>query len=59
MVLRNTKYIEPQILHQEYEDRLVVFIDILGFSDMVNQSVENATKVRRLTAALKSLYERK
>lgn len=58
MAFRDTKYTEPQILHQKYEDRLVAFIDVLGFSNMVNQSVEDAEKVRRLTAALNSLYER-
>ena len=55
MAFRDTKYTEPQILHQKYEDRLVAFIDVLGFSNMVNQSVEDAEKVRRLTAALNSL----
>lgn len=49
---------EPQILHQKYEDRLVAFIDVLGFSDMVNHSVEDTNNLRRLTAALNSLYER-
>lgn len=58
MAFRDLKYREPQILHQEYEDRLVAFIDVLGFSNMVNQSVEDAEKIRRLTAALNSLYER-
>ena len=37
---------------------MIAFIDVLGFSNMVNQSVEDAEKVRRLTAALNSLYER-
>lgn len=58
MAFRDLKYIEPQIPHQKYEDRLVAFIDVLGFSDMVNHTVADVQKLQCLTAALKSLYDR-
>lgn len=44
--------------HQDYEDRLVAFIDVLGFSEMVYDTATDVNKLRHLTAALKSLYDR-
>lgn len=44
--------------HQNYEERVVAFIDLLGFSEMVGQSETDVKKLRRLTAALSSLYEK-
>lgn len=44
--------------HQDYEDRLVAFIDVLGFSEMVYDTATDVNKLRNLTAALKSLYDR-
>ena len=48
---------EPVIPHQDYEDRLVAFIDVLGFSEMVDGTATDVNKLRHLTAALKSLYD--
>ena len=58
MAFKDVKYMEPMYPHQEYEDRLVAFIDVLGFSDMVSSTATDARKLRHLTAALVSLYER-
>lgn len=44
--------------HQEYEDRLVAFIDVLGFSEMVAVTATDIRKLRHLTAALKGLYDK-
>lgn len=44
--------------HQEYEDRLVAFIDVLGFSNLVGETAVDAKKLRHLTAALEALYNR-
>ena len=52
------KYREPMFPHQDYEDRLVAFIDVLGFSDMVDRTATDVKKLRHLTAALKSLYNK-
>ena len=30
MAFKDVKYMEPMFPHQQYEDRLVAFIDILG-----------------------------
>lgn len=38
MAFKDVKYMEPEIPHQGYEDRLVAFIDVLGFSDMVDKT---------------------
>lgn len=58
MAFKDIKYKEPLIPHQKYENRLVAFIDILGFSEMVNHTIEDAKNIRCLTAALKSLYDK-
>lgn len=58
MAFKDIKYAEPLIRHQQYEDRLVAFVDILGFSDMVSSSALDAKKLRHITAALQSLYDK-
>ena len=58
MAFNDVKYMEPMFPHQDYEDRLVAFIDVLGFSEMVEDTATNVNKLRHLTAALKSLYDR-
>lgn len=57
MAFNDVKYMEPMFPHQDYEDRLVAFIDVLGFSEMVEDTATNVNKLRHLTAALKSLYD--
>ena len=44
--------------HQAYEDRIVAFIDILGFSDMVAGTEADVHKLRHLTTALDELYNK-
>lgn len=58
MPYKDKKYKEPYFPHQQYEDRLVAFIDILGFKDLVADTETDARKLQHLTAALKSLYDR-
>jgi hypothetical protein len=58
MAFKDVKYMEPEIPHQDYEDRLVAFIDVLGFSDIVDKTATDVRKLRHLTAALTSLYNR-
>ena len=58
MAFKNIKYMEPVIPHQEYEDRLVAFIDVLGFSNMVADTATDAKKLQHLASALSSLYHR-
>ena len=58
MAYLDIKYKEPMIPHQEYEDRLVAFIDVLGFSVLVGETKDDTRKLRHLTAALDSLYNR-
>jgi hypothetical protein len=36
----------------EYEDRVIAFIDILGFSELVRRSASDSTQLRRLSQAL-------
>ncbi|MBR1543166.1 MAG: hypothetical protein IJ628_11225, partial [Bacteroidaceae bacterium] len=58
MPFKDIRYKEPKYPHQAYEERVVAFIDLLGFSDMVGHTEANVKELRHLTAALKSLYER-
>ncbi len=58
MAFKDVKYREPMFPHQDYEERLVAFIDVLGFSDMVNRTATDVKKLRHLTAALKNLYNK-
>lgn len=38
MAFKDIQYKVPYIPHQSYEDRVVAFIDILGFSAMVEKT---------------------
>ena len=58
MAFKDVKYMEPMFPHQQYEDRLVAFIDILGFKELVGDTATDVKKLRHLTAALKDLYDR-
>lgn len=58
MAYLDVKYKEPMFPHQKYEDRLVAFIDVLGFSNMVDDTKGDEQKLRHLTAALDALYNR-
>jgi len=58
MPYKDKKYKEPYFPHQQYEDRLVAFIDILGFKDLVADTETDARKLQHLTAALDGLYNR-
>ena len=44
--------------HQKYEDRLVAFIDVLGFSNMVSATASDEKRLQHLTGALNSLCQR-
>lgn len=57
MAFKDIKYKEPMFPHQDYEDRLVAFIDILGFSELVGGTASDVSRLRHLTAALKDLYD--
>lgn len=52
MPFKDIKYKPPYIPHKDYEDRIVAFIDILGFSNMVNQSGNDVKRLRYLTSAM-------
>lgn len=56
MPFNDTKYMEPYIPYQKYEDRVVAFIDLLGFSEMVEKTAEDEKKLQSLTGALESFY---
>lgn len=56
MQFREEPYNTPVIPHQDYEERVVAFIDILGFSDLVAHSSGNIHSLCRLTSALDAFY---
>ena len=58
MAYLDVKYKEPMFPHQKYEDRLVAFIDVLGFSNLVDDTKCDEQKLRHLTAGLDTLYNR-
>lgn len=49
-------YQPPIIPHQQYENRIVAFIDVLGFSSMVAATSKNQKRLQNLTSALNSFY---
>ena len=42
--------------HQQYGDRIVAFVDVLGFKDLVMQSQSDNKVLKNITSALSSLY---
>ena len=58
MAYKDIHYKEPLFPHQKYEDRIVAFIDILGFKEKVSNTEINEIKLQCLTTALDRLYER-
>ncbi len=46
-------------MNDNFTERIVAFIDILGFKNLVNQSMESEETARRLHRALELIYERK
>lgn len=56
MLFKDTPYCPPQIPHQDYEERVVAFIDVLGFSDLVAHSSGDIHSLCRLTSALDAFY---
>lgn len=56
MQFRDEPYNLPVIPHQNYEERIVAFIDILGFSDLVAHSSGDIHSLCRLTSALDEFY---
>ena len=56
MPFHDIKYQPPIIPHQDYEDRIVAFIDVLGFSNMVAKSADDNARLRHLTAALDEFH---
>lgn len=51
------KYKPPYYPHKDYEDRVVAFIDILGFSNMVAQSANDVKRLRHLTSAMDNFHK--
>lgn len=58
MAFKDIQYKVPYIPHQSYEDRVVAFIDILGFSAMVEKTSTDEKKLQRLTSALDDLHNK-
>ena len=56
MPFNDIKYQSPYIPHQDYEDRIVAFIDVLGFSYMVGKSANDLARLRHLTSALDEFH---
>lgn len=56
MPFNDKKYQPPRIPHQYYEDRIVAFIDVLGFSNMVAQSANDNSCLRHLTSAIDEFH---
>ena len=56
MTLISNEYRPPMFPHQEYEDRVVAFVDVLGFKDLVMQSQTDERVLLNITSALSSLY---
>ena len=57
MSLKSNVYKPPFFPHQDYEDRIVAFVDILGFKDLVDSSKDDVKVLRNITSALSTLYE--
>lgn len=57
MSLKSNIYKPPIIPHQDYEDRIVAFVDVLGFKDLVDSSKNDVKVLRNITSALSTLYE--
>lgn len=57
MSLKANVYKPPLFPHQDYEDRIVAFVDVLGFKDLVDSSKEDVKALRNITSALSTLYE--
>ncbi len=57
MSLKSNIYKPPIIPHQDYEDRIVAFVDVLGFKDLVNSSQNDVKVLRNITSALSTFYE--
>ena len=58
MAFKDIQYKEPYIPHQSYEDRVVAFIDVLGFSAMVEKTSTDEKKLQLLTSALDGLHNK-
>jgi hypothetical protein len=57
MSLKANVYKPPLFPHQDYEDRIVAFVDVLGFNDLVDSSKDDVKALRNITSALSTLYE--
>lgn len=57
MSLKSNIYKPPIIPHQDYEDRIVAFVDVLGFKGLVDSSKNDVKVLRNITSALSTLYE--
>lgn len=57
MPLISNVYKPPMFPHQQYEDRIVAFVDVLGFKDLVMQSQSDNKVLLNITSALSSLYK--
>lgn len=57
MPLISNEYKPPMYPHKQYEDRVVAFVDVLGFKDLVMQSQSDERVLLNITSALSSLYE--
>ena len=57
MSLKANVYKPPLFPHQDYEDRIVAFVDVLGFKDLVDSSKDDVKALRNITSALSTLYE--
>lgn len=57
MSLKSNFYKPPIIPHQDYEDRIVAFVDVLGFKDLIDSSKNDVKVLRNITSALSTLYE--
>lgn len=52
MPLISNVYKPPMFPHQQYEDRIVAFVDVLGFKDLVMQSQSDNKVLLNITSAL-------
>lgn len=57
MQLISNLYKPPMFPHQQYEDRIVTFVDVLGFKDLVMQSQSDNKVLQNITSALSSLFK--
>lgn len=57
MPLISNEYKPPMFPHQQYEDRIVAFVDVLGFKNLVMQSQTDDRALQNITSALSSLYD--